>query len=328
MKKHPVIETVVGRIHKDVIGGAADTAIEAVHALKELISDSQAPEMPRLADQVEDAVDDILEVLPSLAPPVNALHMIMHQVDEGRNQEKSLGELKSALLNEMENFLEDAEAALDKVAQYGAEKITDGSTIFMYSMSSTVWRILKKAKNDGKEIAVSVTESRPANEGLWTVEKMEEYGIPVTVGIDAAMGILIPEADMVMVGADVIAATGEALCKVGTYPSALVAQQNNIPFYIAADTYKFDVNTLMGLPFRIEDTKRKDVLPEGKYKDAKVHSPLFDVTPPELITAIITERGFLHPASVSAWMQEMPISESLQEKLFSWSKESMPSDRE
>jgi ribose 1,5-bisphosphate isomerase len=320
MAKHAAIETVVERMRADVIGGAADAAKEAADAIAAMVKDSKAKAVPALAQEIVTAVDAMLEVLPSLAPPINVLHMLMKQVDIAQEQGSSVKELQEAIVEEVVRFQAWAENALDKVAQYGAEKIKDGDTIFMYSMSSTVWRVLKRAKDQGKTIQVSVTESRPANEGLWTVAKMVEYGIQITVGIDAAMGILIPEADMVMVGADVVAASGEALCKVGTYPAALVAKAHGVPFYIAADTLKFDTNTLLGLPFRIDYATREEILSPDSPVEAKVYSPHFDVTPPELITAIITERGFLHPAATSAWMQEMAISETLQAKLPAWAK--------
>lgn len=323
MAQHSAIERVVERIHTDVIGGAADTAKEVAAAIATLAAESQAEEMPELAEEIEAAVFDILNVLPSLAPPINVLHRLMKQVDRAREGGSSIEELKQAILKEEVQFQAWAEDALEKVAQFGAEKIRDGDTIFMYSMSSTVWRVLKRAKDQGKSIQVMVTESRPANEGLWTVDTMAEYGIPITVGIDAAIGILVPQADMVMVGADVVAAAGEALCKVGTYPTALVAKAHGVPFYIAADTLKFDTNTLLGIPFRIEQATREEVLTPDSPEEAVVHSPHFDVTPPELITAIITERGFLSPASVSAWMQEMAISETLQAKLPAWARDEL-----
>ena len=318
MVQHSIIETVVKRVHEDVIGGAADTALEIVDAIDRMVEDNNSTNLDELVKEIEEAVDSILGVLPSLAPPINALHMLMKQVDSAVENDACASDLKAAIHLEAQRFRDFAEQALENVAQYGAEKIKDGDSIFMYSMSSTVWRILKRAKDQGKSIRVSVTESRPANEGLWTVDKMAEYGIPVTVGIDAAIGIMIPQADMVMVGADVIASTGETLCKVGTYPSALVAKAFGIPFYVAADTLKFDTSTLIGLPFQISQTTREDILDDNAPAEAVVYSPHFDLTPPELITAFITEEGFLHPTAVSAWMRDMPLSKTLQAKIPAW----------
>jgi len=318
MAQHKAIEIVIERVRGDVIGGAADNALEIVEAIKTMTVESKAASLDALAKEIETAVDSILHVLPSLAPPLNALHMLMKQVDDAIENTASVEELRSALRSEADHFISLTHDALEKVAQYGAEKIKDGDSIFMYSMSSTVWRILKRAKEQGKSISVAVTESRPDNEGLWTVDKMSEYGIPITVGIDAAIGIMIPQSDMVMVGADVIASTGETLCKVGTYPCALVAKAHGVPFYITADTLKLDTSTLIGLPFQITETPREKVLDEKAPAEAVVYSPHFDLTPPELITAFVTEQGFLNPAAVSAWMRDMPLSKTLQTKIPAW----------
>jgi translation initiation factor 2B subunit (eIF-2B alpha/beta/delta family) len=228
--------------------------------------------------------------------------------------------MKANLQKSRDEFFAWAETALSKVARFGAEKVNDGGRVFMYSMSSTVWRILRTAKEQGKRFDVVVTESRPGNEGLWTVNEMGKAGIPVSVSIDACIGELIPECDAVFVGADVITSTGHALCKAGTYPSALVARAAGVPFYIAADTLKFDTSTLYGLPYRNEPIRREDVLDSSFPEAARVVGYLFDETPPELIAAIITEIGFLHPAAAFSVLQDMKPSRKVADLLPAWSQ--------
>lgn len=318
MAHHPAIDLVIERIHADVIGGAADTAREVIQAVREVIDGSPAATGEALAGEVEAAVLAVFKALPSFAPPLNALHRVMKQVEDSRANEDDLETLRAHLLETIAGFLQFVEYALSHVARCGAELLKDGDTLFMYSMSSTVWRVIKAAHDQGKKLRVIVTESRPANEGLWTVERMIEYGIPVEVSIDAAIGVLVPQCDVVMVGADSVAATGETLCKLGTYPTALVAKAHGVPFYIAADTLKFDTATLLGLPFRVDPIPRAEVLAEGQYPEAPVVGPLFDVTPPELVRGIITERGVLNPSAAYTVLQEMPISQTLLDRLPDW----------
>jgi len=321
MSNHPVIKTVVERIRTDVIGGAADTAKEVVAALVSLIKDSQAEDTNAFISEVEKAVVDIMRVMQSLAPPINAMHCVLGAMEEAFNQGSSIPEIKSAVKQAADDFSKSIEGALDKVAQYGAEKIRDGDTVFMYSMSSTVWRILRHAKSKGKSFNVVVTESRPANEGLLTITEMQKYDIPVAVSIDACIGELIPQCDVVFVGADAISSHGFALCKVGTYPSALVAHAHGVPFYIAADTLKFDSSTLLGLPFRVDSIRRHEVLGDQKYSDlVKVVGVLFDETPPHLVTAIITEIGLLNPTACFSVMSQMRHSQKLSALLPAWVK--------
>jgi translation initiation factor 2B subunit (eIF-2B alpha/beta/delta family) len=318
MTIHPAIETVNDRIHRDVIGGAADIAKEVIQAIEGVVTDSRAADAPGLAAEIEAAVMAVLKVLPSFAPPLNALHRVMKQVEDSRAAGDDLVQLREAILGTIAQFKAFAEQALRNVAVYGAEAIRDGDTLFMYSMSSTVWRVIKAAHDQGKRVRVIVTESRPANEGMWTVERMIEYGIPVEVSIDAAIGMLIPRSDLVMVGADSVAASGEALCKVGTYPSALVAREHGVPFYIAADTLKFDSSTLLGLPFRVDPIPVDAVIKPGEYPGAVVSASLFDVTPPHLIKAIISEKGFINPAAAFAVIQDMPLSKTIFDRLPDW----------
>lgn len=320
MVNHPDVLTMIERVRNDEIGGAADTAKEVIDALSRLVKDSKATDTGALVKEIDEAVLEIMRVMPSLAPPINALHRFVGEMERGEEEGLSLEEMKSTLQQARDDFFEWAENALGKVGQYGSEKVTDGDRVFMYSMSSTVWRIFRIAKEQGKSFEVVVTESRPGNEGLWTVTEMEKMGIPVSVGIDASVGELIPDCSAVFVGADVIAATGHALCKAGTYPSALVARASGTPFYIAADTLKFDTGTLLGLPYRNEPIHRHEVLDDSHPEKAKVVGHLFDETPPELVTAIITEIGIIHPASAFTVLQRMNPSEKLSEMLPAWSR--------
>ncbi len=320
MSKHPDVVEIVERVRTDDIGGAADTAKEVIDALSALVRDSKANDVKALVVEVDQAVLDIMRVMPSLAPPINAIHQFVSRMEQGEADGLDLEGMKAALKETRDSFFAWAENALDKVAQYGAEKVSDGDRIFMYSMSSTVWRIFKVAKEQGKEFEVVVTESRPGNEGLWTVTEMDKLGIPVSVSIDACIGELIPDCAAVFVGADVISASGHALCKMGTYPSALVAKASGTPFYIAADTLKFDTATLIGLPYRNEPIHRHEVLDDSYPETAKVVGNLFDETPPELVTAIITEVGILHPAAAFTVLQQMNPSKKLSEMLPAWSR--------
>ncbi len=318
MSEHPAITTVVERIRTDVIGGAADTAKEVVQALNQMVQESRAENPAQLWAEVDDAVLKILRVTPGLAPPINAMHRFLGRMEEASAAGATLAELKTAAQSAHDAFFQWAETALVKVAEYGAEKVKNGDVVFMYSMSSTVWRILRCAQAQGKSFSVVVTESRPANEGLWTVTEMAKSGIPVSVGIDASIGELVPQSDVVFVGADAISSHGYSFCKTGTYPTALVARARGVPFYIAADTLKFDSSTLLGLPFRSDPIHRHEVLSKDYSEQVQVVGHLFDETPPELVTAIITEMGLLHPTACVTAMWQMKLSERLSRLLPAW----------
>lgn len=320
MSDHSAIVTVVDRIRRDAIGGAADIAKEVVQALTAMTSDSAARDSNALVAEVEDAVTDIMRVTPSFAPPINALHRIVGRMEAAHGQGADVAALKAEIRHAADEFAAWAESALENVARYGAEKVRDGDTVFMYSMSSTVWRILRRAKQQGKSFSVIVTESRPGNEGLWTVREMEKHGIPVSVSIDACIGELVPVSDVVFVGADAISSTGEAFVKVGTYPTALVARANGVPFYVAADTLKFDPSTLLGLPFRGEHIPRDQVLGADYSADIPVVGDLFEAVPPDLITGVITEMGILSATAGLSVMWEMKQSAKVNALIPAWAR--------
>jgi ribose 1,5-bisphosphate isomerase len=326
MSNHPAVKTVVERIHADAIGGAADIAKEVVDAVAKMSADSSARTRDDFRDEVMSAVHDILGVTPSFAPPINALHRILGRMEAAFADGASVSDLKTEIKQGSQNFLVWAENALSKVAQYGAEMVNNGDTVFMYSMSSTVWRILKRAKAAGKYFEVIVTESRPGNEGLWTVKEMLDNNIPVSVSIDANIGELVPKSDIVFVGADAISSHGVSFVKVGTYPTALVAKVHGVPFYVAADTLKFDPTTLLGLPFRGEPIPRDNVLSEEYPEAVKVVGDLFEPVPPSLVTGVITEMGLISPTAAVTVMWEMKLSSWLNELLPAWARGELRSE--
>ncbi|MBC8508260.1 MAG: translation initiation factor eIF-2B [Anaerolineales bacterium] len=319
MTIHPEIELVVDRIENDLIGGAADTAIEVMTAVAQLVSDSQVATLEDLYNEVDAAVLAILKVCPSFAPPINVLHMVMGSLEKDIEGETSLAEAKEHIAETQSSFNTLIKTAFEKISNIGAELIKDGDTVFMFSMTSSVWTVLRRAKEQGKTFTVLVTEARPANEGLWTVDEMHKSGIPVEVSIDACLAELIARSDIGFAGVDAIAADGSVFNKTGTYLSALAAKEYGVPFYFVSDTLKFDTATLLGLPFRSEPIKYHEVLNDKKYDSGvSVVGSLFDTTPPHLISAIVTELGPIPPSACINVMWNMKLSKRISELLPAW----------
>lgn len=315
MSNHPEILKVTQRIKNDEIGGAADTAKELIIALSKMVSETTFTSREDLVETIDEDVIQILKVMPSLAPPLNALHRVLGRLEEAYATDISVNELRHIFIQSCDEFIIWANSAISKVWKYGAEKINNGDVVFTWSMSSSVWGIFREAKKRGKSFEIIVTESSPTYEGFWTVDEMEKAGIPISVSVDACIGEIIPLCNLCFVGSDSVSSTGYVLNKVGTYPAALVAKTHGIPFYVAADTLKFDPATLIGLPYIIETLKRDDIL-KNKYPDhIKVIGHLFDMTPPELITAVITEIGLVHPYAAISILMQMKLSNRLNELL-------------
>jgi ribose 1,5-bisphosphate isomerase len=306
------VETLIDRIRRDMIGGAADTAREAAAALAAAARDSQAGDTEDLAREIETAIDRILEVTPSVAPVTRVLDLIGRHLDD--TSAVSLANSRERVVAEASLFTSWLDDALQRIASIGANLIGDGEVLFTYSISSTVFKMVEAARQQGKRVALVTTESRPGNEGLTTIPRMTRAGVPVTIGIDAAVGQLLRGCTSVIVGADTVTAGGSALCKVGSLPTALVAREYGIPFRLAADTSKFDPRTLGAGRLLIREMPAADILEEIPPL-VTVCNPVFESIPAHLINEIVTEQGIVHPGGVAVLMRDLPQSRTVSEIL-------------
>jgi methylthioribose-1-phosphate isomerase len=154
------------------------------------------------------------------------------------------------------------------------------------------------AHDAGIDVHVWVSETRPRNQGLLTAWELAHAGIPHTLIADNAAGLLMMQGkvDLVIVGADRIAANGDTANKVGTYLKALAAREHGVPFYVAAPVSTIDLGCANGTAIPIEERDGAEVSRDG----TPVANPAFDVTPAQLIAGIITEHGIFPAAGLSA----------------------------
>src|SRR5258706_8432800 len=197
-------------------------------------------------------------------------------------------------------------AANRALGQHGAELIPKGARVLTYcntgalatSGHGTALGVVRTAFEKDKTVSVIACETRPYLQGArLTAWECIQEGIPCTLITDNMAGHLMSkgEGDVVIVGADRIAANGDAANKIGTYMVAVLARRHRLPFYVAAPTSTFDPKTATGSAIVIEERPAQEVTgyrgkrwaPEG----VKVRNPAFDVTPAELITGIVCEKG-------------------------------------
>jgi methylthioribose-1-phosphate isomerase len=204
--------------------------------------------------------------------------------DEDLAANHAMGDLGAALIPEKARVMTHCNAGALATAGYG-----------------TALGVIRSSK--GKNISVIANETRPYLQGArLTAYEMVQEGIPVTLITDSMAGHLMScgEVDVVVVGADRIAANGDVANKIGTYALAVLAKRHGIPFYVAAPLSTFDPSIPDGSKIPIEERGAEEVT---GYRDARwaplgvsVRNPAFDVTPAELVTGIITEKGVvMHP---------------------------------
>jgi methylthioribose-1-phosphate isomerase len=193
-----------------------------------------------------------------------------------------------------------------QIGAHGAELISDGARVLTHCNAGalataghgTALGVIRSAVEAGKKISVLADETRPFLQGArLTAWELMQDGIPVTLIADNAAGHLMSrgEVDAIIVGADRVAANGDVANKIGTYQIAVLAQRHCIPFYVAAPISTIDAAIASGGQIPIEERGGEEVRGYREMKWAPqrvtVRNPVFDVTPAELVTALITERG-------------------------------------
>lgn len=320
---HPAVQRVIEQFEALELH-AARSGREVMDALTQVVLDSGAANIAELTGEIEAAVDALLAAMPAYAPPLNVMHRLLSRLEEARNTGATTNDLRRAFEREAAAFHDWSASARERIAAYGAEMIPDGATVFTYTLSETALRTLREAARRGKRFKVLVTESRPNNDGLVTAVELSKEGVDVAVSIDACIAELIRQADLMMVGAEAIMPDGSAVCKIGTYPAALVAKSFGVPVYVTVDTLKFNVTALSGLSLKVDPIRRSDVTADGS---ATVVGHLFDHTPPELLRAIVSERGILSPQACAEVMAGMPMSQRLIDRLRVWSQQGITATR-
>ena len=228
-----------------------------------------------------------------------------------RNKNKPISIIKELLFKEAQKIIEEDATACRSIGFHGGKLIKNNDTILTICNAGilatvdygTALGVIYKAKEEGKKVKVFVCETRPLLQGarLTTWELMKK-GIDVTLICDNTAAALMKEGkvDKVITGADRIASNGDTANKIGTFGLAILAQNHNIPFYVAAPISTFDLSIRNGKFIPIEERNAEEVTqiffkqPIAP-RNVKVYNPAFDVTPNNLITAIITDKGIIKP---------------------------------
>jgi methylthioribose-1-phosphate isomerase len=226
-----------------------------------------------------------------------------------------VAEIKSALWKESQAILEEDIALCKAMGRHGAALIKQGQTILTHCNAGalatagygTALGVVRAAWEQGKQIQVIADETRPVLQGArLTAWELMQDKIPVTLITDNMAGSLMRQGkiDLCIVGADRIAANGDVANKIGTYSVAVLAKAHGIPFYVAAPYSTIDLQTKSGADIPIEQRKPQEVTTiHGSHAIAPsgvhVYNPAFDVTPAQLVSGIITERGVFTPQELA-----------------------------
>jgi methylthioribose-1-phosphate isomerase len=254
----------------------------------------------------------IIELLADTRPTAVNLVWALKRLEKVaiQNRDSGLNNLKQLLLQEALKIKQEEQSANEAIGRWGKALINDEDQVLTYCNTGslatggigTALGIIKVAFWEGKKIMVWVSETRPFLQGArLTTWELKQCQIPHRLITDNAVGHLMQKGkiNMVIVGADRVAANGDVANKIGTYILAVLAKEHKIPFYVAAPTSTIDLSLHSGGQIPIEERPPQEInhlmdkriSPEG----TKVTNPAFDITPYQYIQAIITEKGIVRP---------------------------------
>jgi len=298
-KMHPRAAKIVVEIRSMKIRGAGRIARAAAQALSIAASHSSADTKSEFLRDLEDVSRSLLSTRPTAVSLPNAIGYVMNRVRSAESAD--VVDLKRIATEACKKFQSESREAIKRIGQIGAGRISDGDTILTHCNSEAVLSIISTAHKASKKLHVYVTESRPSYQGRITAKALTSARIPTTLIVDSAVRYFMNEIDEVIVGSDAIAANGAVVNKIGTSVIALAANEARTPFMVAAETYKFSHETLYGQLVEIEERAPTEVLSPAELRrmpGLTVRNPVFDITPPDLVDLIITEKGVIPPQAV------------------------------
>lgn len=296
---------VADAIRKLVIRGAPAIGVAGAFGLALSAIQSKAMTKEELISDLETAKKILFETRPTAVNLGWALEKIMSVAKQG----KDVSDTKNAIINTAKRMAEEDIQINMEMGKHGSKLFENNDIIMTHCNAGalatvaygTALGVIRATKENGKNIKVIATETRPVQQGSrLTAFELKHDGIDVSLIPDTAVGYTMANGlvNKVIVGADRILRTGHVFNKIGTYQVALIAKQHGIPFYVAAPLSSFDLQSNPN-DVVIEQRKAEEVTQIGDRKTAPegidVINPAFDMTTPELITGIITEAGIAKP---------------------------------
>ena len=288
------------------VRGAPAIGVTAAYGLALAAINSKAKVMGDLLAELDTAFETLRTTRPTAVNLAWGLQRVMNRV----RKESTVKRAQEAALEEANSMAQDDIAVNRTMGTNGARLLSDGDVVLTHCNAGslatvaygTALGVIRAAREAGKRVSVIATETRPVMQGSrLTAFELKHDGVDVTLIPDTAVGYMMAQGAIrrVIVGADRVLRTGHVFNKIGTYQVATMAKKHKIPFYVAAPLSTFDLESDSPDEVAIEERSVDEVVRVGKKRVAprgvRIFNPAFDITPPELITGIITEKGVFRP---------------------------------
>ena len=293
-----------------VIRGAPAIGVAAAMGIALGMRRSTATGTKQFTTEFQKTCDLMAATRPTAVNLFWAIERMKHVFAEAAQGGCSVDEIKQRLEREARRIHDDDVQSCRTMGAHGATLVPQDARILTHCNAGalatagygTALGVIRAAAEQGKKVAVLADETRPFLQGArLTAWELVKDGIDTTVITDNMAGAMmrLGNVDLVVVGADRIAANGDVANKIGTYGVAVLAKEHGIPFYVAAPMSTVDLATSDGSKIPIEERNDKEVTHVGSSRltpeGARIRNPAFDVTPSKYVTAIITERGIARP---------------------------------
>lgn len=279
------------------IRGAGRVARAAAEALKvAALEYSGIHEITEFKKYMVNIAKLLISTRPTAVSLPNAVIYVLRSLRDGKN----FIEAKEFVVRTANEFIKNSIEAQERISEIGSKRIKENSTILTHCHSTTAVELIVRAYKEGRVAKVYSTETRPFFQGRITATHLLKYGVPVIQIPDSAVRYIMHDVDYVVVGADTVTSNGAVVNKIGTSQVALAAKEARVRVYVAAESYKFSPLTLVGELVKIEFRDPSEIISREwieNHPGIRVLNPVFDVTPPEYVDAIITEYGVLPPQS-------------------------------
>ncbi|KAL1681344.1 hypothetical protein EV122DRAFT_261148 [Schizophyllum commune] len=302
---HPAIIRLGLLFSEFKISGANARCIATLTAFKAVIQDYHTPAHNTLSrhlmTHLSPQITHLVSARPMSVTMGNAIRQLKLEIS-GSDIDLPEQDAKDALCARIDDYIRERIITADEVIEdIAGKKIKDGDVILVYARSSVVEKVLLHAHEEGKKFSVVVVDSRPLLEGKFLLRTLTAAGIQCTYTLLPALPSVLTEASMVLLGAHSLHSNGAVYSRAGTAMVAMLAKQYGIPVVVCCETYKFSEGLML-------DGFGKNELAPPKFSQSatgttatlEVLEPLYDLTPPTCVTAVVTEVGLIPPSSISS----------------------------
>ncbi|KIM83795.1 hypothetical protein PILCRDRAFT_818820 [Piloderma croceum F 1598] len=313
---HPAIVRLGLQFSEFKISGANARCIATLIAFKTVIQDYITPPNNTLSrhlmTHLSPQITHLVSARPMSVTMGNAIRQLKLEIS-GSDIDLPEQDAKDVLCHKIDHYIRDRIIIADQVIQeIAGSKIKDGDVILTYARSSVVEKVLLRAFSDEKSFSVIVVDSRPMLEGKKLLSVLSSAGISCSYLLLPAIGSVITEVSTVFVGAHSLHSNGAVFSRAGTALVAMMAKQHSVPVVVCCETYKYSEGVQLDSFTKNELAPSSDLLssyPLTRPRETlnlkgqpnlEILNPLYDLTPPTSITAVVTEVGVIPPSSISS----------------------------